>query len=279
MVEWPIKRSNLAVVGPRVGVVAVNWNTRELLARMLFGVLQVVERDTIAEVVVIDNASEDGSRELGQRLADERTIRFIGNDTQRYHGPGLTQGVNLLADLARRTDPVDLVWAIDSDVFVLRPDVVRVAAAAMSASGAVFAADPDDYAPGPPRVTTERLSMCSTLFDPAAVWHSPHRPFLDDGDPSRQMQADLARAGHRRLEFPFCSDAYLLHLGRSTLAQVAGRNSTDNQYHTWAQQRHQPHFGLRPDGADLADRFEARFRAAVPDDSIDSLVRALRRAP
>jgi glycosyltransferase involved in cell wall biosynthesis len=60
-------------------------------------VLQVVDRGTIAEVVVIDNASDDGSRELAQHLADQGVIRFIANDTQRHHGPGLTQGVNLLA--------------------------------------------------------------------------------------------------------------------------------------------------------------------------------------
>ena len=278
MVAWPTPRSSFKRDRLRVGVVTVNWNTRGLLARMLYGVLRVVERGTIVEVVVVDNASDDGSRELAQALADEGLIRFIGNDTQRYHGPALTQGVNLLAELAGHAEPVDLIWAVDSDVLVLQADVVRAAATAMASFGAVFAADPDDYAPGPPRVATERLSMCSTLFDPAIVWQPAHRPFLEDGDPSRHLQTDLAGAGHRRLAFPFCSDAYVLHVGRGTLAQVAARDATDNRYHAWALERHEPHFALRADGAALASRFEKRYRVAVPDDRIETLVEALVRA-
>jgi hypothetical protein len=275
MVAWPTDRSSFEVDRVRVGAVTANWNTRALLARMLYGLLRVVESGTIVEVVVVDNASDDGSRELGQRLAEAGIIRFIGNDSQRYHGPALTQGVNLLADLARHAEPVDLIWAVDSDVLVLQADVVRAAATAMSSFGAVFAADPDDYAPGPPRVTTERLSMCSTLFDPAIVWQPGHRPFLEDGDPSRHLQADLTGAGHRRLAFPFCSDGYVLHVGRGTLAQVAARDATDNRYHAWAIERHESHFALRADGAALASRFEERYRVAVPDDRIETLVDAL----
>lgn len=276
MVPWPADQAAAFEVDrARVGVVTASWNTRALLARMLYGVLRIVAGGTVVEVVVVDNASDDGSRELAQRLAEAGIIRFIGNDSQRYHGPALTQGVNLLADLARHAEPVDLIWALDSDVLVLRPDVVRAAAAAMSSFGAVFAADPDDYAPGPPRVTTERLSMCSTLFDPAIVWQPGHRPFLEDGDPSRHLQADLTGAGHRRLAFPFCSDGYVLHLGRGTLAQVAARDAIDNRYHAWAIERHEPHFALRADGAALASRFEERYRVAVPDDRIETLVDAL----
>lgn len=278
MAAWPTDRSSFEVDRVRVGAVTATWNTRALLARLLYGLLRVVESGTIVEVVVVDNASDDGSRELGQRLAEAGIIRFIGNDSQRYHGPALTQGVNLLADLARHAEPVDLIWAVDSDVLVLQADVMRAAATAMSSFGAALAADPDDYAPGPPRVTTERLSMCSTLFDPAIVWQPGHRPFLEDGDPSRHLQADLTGAGHRLLAFPFCSAGYVLHLGRGTLAQVAAREATENRYHAWAIERHEPHFALRADGAALASRFEDRYRVAVPDDRIETLVDALRDA-
>ena len=96
----------------------------------------------------------------------------------------------------------------------------------MASFGAVFAADRTTTPPGPPRVATERLSMCSTLFDPAIGAQPADRPFLEDGDPSRHLQTDLAGAGHRRLAFPFCSDADVLHVGRGTLAEVAARDAT-----------------------------------------------------
>ena len=47
----------------RVGIVVVSWNTRELLARCLDSMRAEVEAGR-AEVVVVDNASEDGSPEL-----------------------------------------------------------------------------------------------------------------------------------------------------------------------------------------------------------------------
>jgi hypothetical protein len=97
MVEWPTGRSNFTDERPHLGVVTVNWNTRDLLARMLYSVLRVVESGTITEVVVVDNASNDVSREVAQRLADEGIIRFIGNDTQRYQrlGGGLDDAKRL----------------------------------------------------------------------------------------------------------------------------------------------------------------------------------------
>jgi hypothetical protein len=97
MVEWPTGQSNFTDDRPRLGVVTVKWNTRDLLARMLYSVLRVVESGTITEVVVVDNASNDGSREVAQRLADEGIIRFIGNDTQRYQrlGGGLNEAKRL----------------------------------------------------------------------------------------------------------------------------------------------------------------------------------------
>lgn len=65
MVAWPTDPSTFDDHRPRVGVVTVNWNTRGLLARLLYGVMRVIDAGTVAEVVVVDNASEDGSRRKG----------------------------------------------------------------------------------------------------------------------------------------------------------------------------------------------------------------------
>lgn len=272
-VPWP-KTPPSGALAPRVGAVIVNWNTRPLLARTLFGLRRVLAPGLLHEIVVVDNASDDGSLELAHALADASVIRLIANDEQRYHGPGLTQGVNLLA-ACEAGERVDLIWALDSDVFVLRPDVLRVAIATMNETGAVYAGDPEDYEPGPPHLTGRQVLMHSTLFDPHVVWQSRHRPFLEHGDPSGHMQADLLADEHRILAFPFCSDGYLLHLGRSTLAEVAARAEASNRYHDWATTHFVPHYGLHPRGAELLAEFEDRYRAAVPDDATDTIVEAL----
>ena len=119
-------------------MVTVNWNTRPHLCRLLFGLRRVVDRGAIAEIVVVDNGSDDGSVALAREAADTGAIELIANDRQRYHGPGLTQGVNRLGALARSGRPIDLVWALDTDVLVLRPDVVDAAVDAMAASGSVL---------------------------------------------------------------------------------------------------------------------------------------------
>lgn len=257
-----------------VGVVTVNWNTRGLLARLVFGLRRVLPPGDVGEIVVVDNASDDGSVELARALEAAGVVRLIANDENRYHGLGLTQGVDALLE----SGDIDLVWALDTDVLVLRKDAVRAAAQSLREHNAVLAADLDDYAPEPPHVTTERLSACSILFDPAVVWRAPHSRFRHDGEPSRQLQADLVAHGHRLLAFPFCARGYILHLGRATLAEVRRRGDVDNEFSDWAATHHEPHYGLRPDGSQLASEFERAYRAAVPDDDPATLVTALSRS-
>jgi glycosyltransferase involved in cell wall biosynthesis len=274
MVPWPnLDRSDRPT---SVGVVVVNWNTRELLGRLLFGLKRVVEPGTITEIVVVDNASDDGSTELARSLADAGAVRLIANDHQRYHGPGLTQGVNLLAELARDGDPVDLVWTLDTDILILRSDVLTAAVDALETTGTVFVGERADYRPGPTELTTARLSLCSVLFDPV-IWQHPQPPFREDGEPSRHLQAALLAAGHRLAAFPFCTECYLLHLGRGTLNEVLRRADDSNQYLTWARTHSDPHYGLVANGAELAARFEQTYRQAVGDGSTDLLVDVLTR--
>jgi glycosyltransferase involved in cell wall biosynthesis len=273
MEPWPSRA--LTRRAGRIGVVTVNWNTRELVARQLFGIFRILAPDTVAEVVVVDNGSTDGSVEMLGYLAERHIIHFIANPRQRYHGPGVTQGVNRLAELACAGRAVDLVWVLDSDAFVLRADTIAVATAAMTRFAAVLAADLDDYRDAPAHVTTELLGACSTLFNPTAVWTAPHAPFLEDGEPSRQLQQDLVAAGHRILAFPFCRQGYVLHLGRATLDRVAELDARENRYREWAESRRAPHFGLRPDGPAIRATFERWYRDAVPDERLDTLANAL----
>jgi len=277
MRPWPVGTSSAG--GVSVGAVVVNWNTRGLLARLLYGLTHVVAPGHVTEIVVVDNASDDGSAELGAALADAGVIRFVGNTEQRYHGPGLTQGVNVLAELAaERASAVDFVWVLDSDVLILRPDVIVAAQAALAATGAVLAGERADYGPGPAAVTTEPLALCSVIFDPVEVWRADNRPFLQDGEPSRELLADLEARGKTLLAFPFCTAEYILHLGRGTLAEVKRRDDQQNVYRDWAQDHNEPHYGLNPSAAKASGDFERRYRAATTDGSFAALVATLASA-
>ena len=142
----------------------------------------------------------------------------------------------------------------------------------------MLAGEPDDGDGDGPRLTEQPVALNSLLFDPAAVWQPRHRPFLEDGDPSRHLQHDVVAEGQRMLSFPFRSHGYLLHHGRATLAAVARAGEATNRYYQWAVDHQEPHFGLHPHGADLAAAFEATYMQAVGDDSDASIVRVLMRA-
>lgn len=81
--------------------------------------------------------------------------------------------------------------------------------------------------------------------------------------------------GQPILSFPFRSHGYLVHLGRSTLAEVVRPGERSNRYYPWATDHHTPHFG-HPHGAALAATFEATYQTAMADDTDRTIVEVLR---
>ena len=278
---WPTD-SKAEAERPRVGIVVASFNTRRLIAQLVFSLYRVLGRSEFAQIVVVDNASTDGSRELLDALHEAALIQLIRNRSQRYHGPALTQGISWLAR-RQRTVPaperLDYVWVLDSDVIVLRPDTVRDALRLFE--------HPDVAAVGQKtgdpaynrllRRNPEMLHPCSLLLDPARIWRDPIPPFLDDGAPSTALQQAADERGLRLVEFPFVEDGYLLHLGRGTLREVAGGNDTSNRYYDWAVDHRDYHFAGRADGARRLAAFTELFDAEGGDLTPDGLVAACLR--
>lgn len=71
-----------------ISIVIVNWNTRELLKNCLESVVRTVH-DLIYEVIVVDNASTDGSVVMLQDLFPQ--VRIIANDENRGFGAANNQ--------------------------------------------------------------------------------------------------------------------------------------------------------------------------------------------
>src|SRR5438045_7088895 len=94
---WPLDSGATRRDRPRVGIVVANFNTRRLIAQLVFSLYRLLGRGEFAQIVVVDNASTDGSRELLNALHKEGLVHLIRNRNQRYHGPALTQGISWLA--------------------------------------------------------------------------------------------------------------------------------------------------------------------------------------
>jgi glycosyltransferase involved in cell wall biosynthesis len=269
---WPERLSG----NRSVGIVVASFNTRRLVGQLVFSLYRLLGGDQFSELVVVDNASTDGSRELLAALHRARLVHLIRNRTQRYHGPALTQGVSWLA---RRQRPVDHVWVLDSDVVILRSDTISdpLAAARRHPAALVGQKLGDDAYNDLLRNNPEMLNPCSLLFDPSRVWRDPIPPFLEDGAPATALQIAADACGLRLLDFPFVEDGYLLHLGRGTLRELARSADTANRYYEWALGHQEPHFGGQKGAADLYRDFGDRFDAEVGELTPENLVDAIRR--
>jgi glycosyltransferase involved in cell wall biosynthesis len=259
-----------------------NFNTRRLIAQLIFSLYRLLGRDQFTELVVVDNASTDGSRQLLAALERAGLLGLIANRIQRYHGPALTQGISWLARRQKSgAGPrVDYVWVLDSDVVVLRHDAVRNAVALFDRSDAAAVGQ----ITGDPaydrllRNNAEMLHPVSLMLDPRRLWRRPIPPFLEDGAPGTALQVAADARGLRLVPFPFIEDGYLLHLGRGTLHEIAEAENADNRYYRWAVDHGDYHFANREEGAELYRAFREGFDAEVGDLTADNLIHACRRA-
>jgi GT2 family glycosyltransferase len=80
------------VSGIDVSIVLVNWNTRDILCNCLRSVYEQTEHATF-EVIVVDNASSDGSHEMVRRQWPQ--VRLICNNENRGFAAANNQGIEL----------------------------------------------------------------------------------------------------------------------------------------------------------------------------------------
>ena len=251
---WPVAESGWAKRRPRVAVVTVNYNTRDVIARLIYSVRTRLSRAQVPLLVVVDNGSVDGSADLLADLADKQQIVMLANGSNRRHGPALTQAVDWLA--ANVAGDVDLIWILDSDCLVLRADVIDMLSRQHRPLAPAAVGQVDEG--------TGYLAVNSLVIDPAQVWREPLPAFQDDGDPARQLLATVDAERLHQAQFPFRADRYVLHRGRATLEQIVLRGERDNPLYDWATDHHEPHWGLQPEGPDLWTTFDAEFNSRVP---------------
>src|SRR5713101_809716 len=100
---WPLSSGPTRSHGQPLGIVVANFNTRRLIAQLVFSLYRLLGRGEFAQLVVVDNASTDGSRELFNALHDAGLIHVIRNRSQRYHGVGCVNPVRFEVGLHNRS--------------------------------------------------------------------------------------------------------------------------------------------------------------------------------
>jgi glycosyltransferase involved in cell wall biosynthesis len=273
---WPKVRRTAVDGRPRVAVVVANYNTRRLIAQLIFSLYRILGRDQFDELVVVDNASTDGSRQLLVALERAGLIHLLANAKQRYHGPAVTQGISWLArgQQSGLGAAVEYIWVLDSDVIVRRRETLRDALAVLERERAavVGQAVADPTYDVLLKHNREMLQPFSLLLDPQLVWRRPIPPFVEDGAPATALQIAADARGLRLVSFPFIEGRYLLHLGRGTLRAIAAAGDSANRYYTWALDHRDYHFAGQDTGAIWYRVFCDLFDAEVGALSAENLV-------
>ena len=251
----------------RVAVVTVSYNTIELTALLLWS-LHCVSSEPPDEIVVVDNASTDGSLELLREVASAGLVTLLSNATNRHHGPALNDA---LAFITARADPPRLVWILDSDVVVARSDTLERLRAEASGAAVVGERMYDQWH------DAHRFELYSFVFDPSQVWRPELSAFDDSGDPAWELLRSVDDAGLRCHELAFAGDGYVVHRGRGTLDVVAAREEIDNPLYEWALDHREPHFGGVDGARERYVELLAEFRVDVPELTPQALVAACRR--
>jgi hypothetical protein len=275
--DWPSEPSPpRAPERARVGVVIASYNTCAILSECLFSLLRVLADPRVVRIVVVDNASTDASPNLLSALQEAGLIQALFNSRQRSHGPALNQGVEWLRRKQLEEGPgegLDWIWMLDSDALVLRSDVLDHVLPRMIAAKAGLAGE---YLP---REMTPEIDgyahPCSLMIRPAEVWRRPIAPFGRSGAPAMCMQQRLDKLGWPRMNFPFMSAGYVLHLGGRTLQAVWRDRERHHPLFAWATQVNQPHYHGHPQGPRLWQAFQNAMQRELGGQDPEDLVRAL----
>lgn len=244
----------------RLGVVIVNYNTVEFTSMLLWSLRRIADSSQVVEIVVVDNGSSDGSRQVLRHLADEGHLCLIANRVQRFHGPGLNQGIR---HLARTPNRFDQILVVDSDVVFLRRDAITAPSAALRSSGAALLGE---YHNGTVLVEGGYAHIATLFIDPRQVIQPRVPPFIDSGQPGVMMQKHLRQQGVAIEDFPLRSGNYTLHAENATLAHLVASGDRRSSHAEWARSAgvttHK--FHGNPDGERLLARALSRFRSEVP---------------
>lgn len=244
---------------PRVALVTVSFNTKELTKLMLLTMAEQPWAKDLRRLVVVDNASQDGSFDLLRRLRSEHTA-VLQNPGSTSHGVGLRYALDWL-EQAERALPekqrCNLYWIVDSDIIFLRTDSLPVLCGEMTRTDASLLGELQ-FDLGEPYA-----HPCCLLVRRDAYRNPAVLPFVDHGAPALWLERSLRRAGLRIRDFPVRRHEHIVHRGRGSIAAV----NRLGLVHAYATVRDTAHFHGNPAGSTRWQEAEQRHASRLGDDN------------
>jgi hypothetical protein len=239
---------------PRVTLLSVSFNTRELTKLMLLSLADQPWASRLGRIVIVDNRSSDGSPTLLEQLSRTTRIESVLNDGPTSHGFGLRHGVSWVEQSEQglpAKQRTNLYLIVDTDIIFLRPDTLDACGHDL-ASPDVGALGELQFDLGEPYAHPCCLFVRRDALADGRVW-----PFVDHGAPALWLEQSLRCAGRKVLDFPLRTENHIVHRGRASIAAVNRLGLRD----AYASVRDQAHFHGNPQGAQLWAEVEARHAA------------------
>lgn len=155
MSEMNPTKSSRKAGAPELSIIIVNWNTREALRNCLASVFDCT-RSLALEVIIVDNASADGSVEMLKR--DFPQVRVIANASNAGFAKACNQGMRAATGC--------LLLLLNSDTYVRDDVIARTAAYILSRPEIAMAGCRLCYPDGTVQHSAYRsLSIWRSLFE------------------------------------------------------------------------------------------------------------------
>lgn len=195
---------------PRFALVTVNFSTLRWLKLMLLTLSEQSALESLADIVIVDNASRDGSLDFLRQLAARVPgIGLIENRHFLSHARGMRLGFKALS---KGASTANVVLSIDTDVIFLRHDALKALTSEFE-QGAVLAGE---MRHGLYEVPEAQASFLAARRDVMA--RGEIMPWVNHGAPSYWMQRSIRKAGLPVSDFRSNFDGYALHRGRAGVA-------------------------------------------------------------
>lgn len=239
---------------PRIALVTVNFNTLHYLKLFLLTLTDsmVTDPGLLRRIVIVDNASKDGSRNFLHKLEPVRRISIITNAAGQNHAKGLRTGIKYIDKMeksASKDSKTNYYLVADTDIIITRKDLWPTLYEIIQKEGPDLLGE-IQHDVGIPYVHP------SFMLIKKEAYHGPNvLPFINSGAPAFHLQKSLRAKGAKIIDFPVRKNGYIVHRGRGAISGIRQYS----RFHSFATVETEEHFHGNSNGKAIWDKVENAY--------------------
>jgi|GEM_PF-2103018 glycosyltransferase involved in cell wall biosynthesis len=243
---------------PRIAIVIVNFNTVHYLKLLLITLSESLYeyRRLIKQIVIVDNASRDGSKDFLNQFESVQGISIVNNGKGLNHANGLRIGIRHIDETEKdipKSGKSNYYLTIDSDVIIIRNDLWA------DIQEVIYQRSPDLLGEIQHDVGFPYVHPSFMLIKKWAYHREGIIPFINNGAPALYLQQSLRARRAEIVDFPVRKDGYIVHRGRGAIQGV----QRYRRFHSYATVSGQEHFHGNNQGGIIWDAVEKKHAEII----------------